>query len=383
MKNSIILAEILFVCLLASCVENGYSITGQAPWEDGQAVLSYSTPNDLSIKDTCVLKNGLFQFKGSVSDVVRGRICLSHEGESPLNAFFFVENAPLTVTLDLDSCVDYGSDREVRKTQVTGGPNNDMAAEIASVMDDLGKTDYFAEMVTALKELEGTGFDPEKRDAFLNDYQSVYEEFADSIDVLSRRVVLSHPDEEVAGYFFKRYFNGQSLDIYEASFNQLSEKVRNCFLSTEVRQEIEALKATAPGAETPLFKLSTREGEEIALSSFRGQYVILDFWASWCGPCRAGMPAMKELYAKYHDKGLEVIGISTDHRTEDWTKALDELDLPWINVIDIVPAKNKPTETATRYGVHFIPSYFLIDKEGRMIGKMEHEALESELAALF
>ena len=96
----------------------------------------------------------------------------------------------------------------------------------------------------------------------------------------------------------------------------------------------------------------------MTLSSLRGQYVIVDFWASWCKPCRAGMPAMKDLYKKYHAKGLEIIGVSDDTNHDAWKQAVAQDQTPWIHVVDEFPEENKPSRVGRLYGVHYIPSYF-------------------------
>lgn len=120
----------------------------------------------------------------------------------------------------------------------------------------------------------------------------------------------------------------------------------------------------------------------MTLSSLFGQYLLIDFWASWCGPCRAGVPGLKELYAKYHDKGFEIIGIADDSNPESWKKALAEDKSPWIHVLDEFPDKNKPARVSSLYGVHYIPSYFLLDREGCFIGKFDHDGLEAKLHEL-
>ena len=126
------------------------------------------------------------------------------------------------------------------------------------------------------------------------------------------------------------------------------------------------------------FTLKNLAGEDFTLSSLKGKYVILDFWASWCGPCRASIPGVKELYAKYKDKGLEVVGVSCDRKPEDWKKASEEEQFPWINLIDTQDANR----VATKYAVHYIPTMYLIDKEGKMIGKMKHHELDAKLKEL-
>ena len=189
-------------------------------------------------------------------------------------------------------------------------------------------------------------------------------------------------DVEASAYMYRIYNSDLPFEELEAGFNRYSEKVRNSFLAKDLSEELAARRATIPGAEAPDFTLNDPEGNPVTLSSLRGQYVIVDFWASWCKPCRAGMPAMKELYAKYHDKGLEIIGVSDDNDHDKWRQAIEQDQTPWIHVVDEFPEENKPARVGQLYAVHYIPSYFLLDKEGKVIGKMEHEELEAKLAEL-
>src|SRR5690606_30851036 len=110
-----------------------------------------------------------------------------------------------------------------------------------------------------------------------------------------------------------------------------------------------------------------RDSTSFTLSSTRGQYVLIDFWASWCAPCRASIPHWKELYAQYHDKGFEIVAVTNDSRWSDWFKALDEEKMPWIQVADEFPVKGMPARIGTLYLTPHLPSYVLLDKEGKVI----------------
>ena len=130
----------------------------------------------------------------------------------------------------------------------------------------------------------------------------------------------------------------------------------------------------------------------ISLSDYKGKYVLLDFWASWCVPCRAGNPHLKELYAKYHDKGIEFIGVSDDDSKPDaWHKAVEKDGLPWRHVLrglDMQKLMNNqpnPNDISEKYGIHTLPTKILIDPAGKIIGRYseESEPLDAELKKIF
>lgn len=141
------------------------------------------------------------------------------------------------------------------------------------------------------------------------------------------------------------------------------------------------LQATQPGEPFIDFSAPTPAGDTIRLSDFagKGHYVLIDFWASWCGPCRAAMPKLKELYARYHDKGFEVVGVSLDSSKESWEKAIAGLELPWPQMSDLQGWKSAG---APEYGIKMIPSTFLLGPDGRIIAR-NAEDLEKELEKAF
>ncbi|MEE4116668.1 MAG: TlpA disulfide reductase family protein [Marinilabiliaceae bacterium] len=116
----------------------------------------------------------------------------------------------------------------------------------------------------------------------------------------------------------------------------------------------------------PGFKLHDSEGELFNSESIRGKYVLIDFWASWCGPCHKKFPELIELYTEFHIEGLEIVGISTDFKKEPWLADLEKLDLPWIQLIDM---KGEESVAVTRFGVSAIPALFFIGPEGKIIAR--------------
>lgn len=145
--------------------------------------------------------------------------------------------------------------------------------------------------------------------------------------------------------------------------------------------KVQKLKGMPMGALAPDFTLNTPEDIPLALSSLRGNVVLIDFWASWCGPCRAENPNVVNVYKKYHSKGFEILGVSLDKDKQKWIEAIKKDELTWLQVSDL---KWWKCEAAQLYGVNSIPMSFLIDKEGKIIAKnLRGEALDKKLEEVF
>ena len=386
-----ILSLILAVAALGACADKqpGYVIKGQAGDLDGKAVLAYALPDGTPFSDTVAMNKGKFTFKGSVPEVLIASVALLPAGEDPLRTNLYVENCPLTMKVNLDKVIDYAQygGKILSDVTTTGGPNNEFSDKFQNVRKIVGQRPEFQELAAALEEVESMGYADmaayqQKQAEIQSKYAEQLPAYYEALEEETKKVIAGNPDVEAAAYMFNRYASSYDTDKYEAAYNRFSERVRGSFLAADMREEYTARKATQPGAVAPDFTLNDPEGKPVTLSSLRGQYVIVDFWASWCKPCRAGMPAMKELYKKYHKKGLEIIGVSDDTSHDAWKQAIAQDQTPWIHVVDEFPIENRPARVGLLYGVHYIPSYFLLDKEGKVIGKMEHEELEAKLAEL-
>jgi peroxiredoxin len=166
----------------------------------------------------------------------------------------------------------------------------------------------------------------------------------------------------------------------EPLYNALSEKVKKSASGKNVRQMLDVYKTVAVGMPAPDISQPGPDGKAISLSSLRGQYVLVDFWASWCGPCRKENPNLVKAYAQYKEKGLTILGVSYDDKKDRWLAAIQKDGLGWLQVSDL---KGWQNASAATYYIKAIPSNVLVDKEGKIIAKnLMGQKLYDKLAEL-
>ena len=173
----------------------------------------------------------------------------------------------------------------------------------------------------------------------------------------------------------------------QAAFSHFAERFIREFgesdpaAAASLQQELEQARSFTIGGTPPDFSMETPEGELLSLSDLRGQVLLVDFWASWCGPCRKENPNVVRLYQQYKDKGFEILGVSLDSKRDRWLQAIEQDGLTWPHVSDLQGWKNA---AAQLYGVSSIPHTVLLDAEGRIIARnLRGRALEQKLAEIF
>jgi peroxiredoxin len=160
-------------------------------------------------------------------------------------------------------------------------------------------------------------------------------------------------------------------------YNKLGKHVRNTPSGKEFVNRLTAAKKSAIGQPAIDFSQPDAEGKNVYLTSYKGKYVLVDFWASWCGPCRAENPNVARAYSKYKDKGFDVLGVSLDDKKDKWEAAIQADNLPWTHVSDLKGWKNAAAE---QYGIRAIPQNILVDPKGNIIAKnLRGDALEKKL----
>ncbi|WAC39005.1 redoxin domain-containing protein [Pedobacter sp. SL55] len=164
-------------------------------------------------------------------------------------------------------------------------------------------------------------------------------------------------------------------------FNALPKELRATDMGKELAQRIEANTLTAVGKPAPLFTQQNEVGKPVSLADFKGKVVLVEFWASWCGPCRSENPNLVKQYKTYHDKGFEIISVSLDHVKTAWLEAIEKDGLEWTHVSDL---KGWNNEVGRLYGVRAVPASFLVDAQGKIIGNgLRGEPLNEKLAEIF
>ena len=200
----------------------------------------------------------------------------------------------------------------------------------------------------------------------------------DELSNVTLDFIATHPNHIIAAYLV--YRNALSLSLsaeIEAQLLLLSPDMSNKFV-TYIKQIIERIKQTEVGSVLPNIELPDSEGNLISTESLRGKYVLIDFWATWCTPCIREIPNLKDLYAKYNEKGFEIYGISLDMDKDAWLSSLIRYDLSWINVTDL-----DGSPTARQMSIQYIPHTFLLGPDGVIIAvNLREEALANKLAEL-
>ncbi|HSC40114.1 MAG TPA: TlpA disulfide reductase family protein, partial [Chitinophagaceae bacterium] len=207
--------------------------------------------------------------------------------------------------------------------------------------------------------------------------------YTEEIQEINIWFLTAYPRSYVSADVILNCISELTTDSIKLFYDRLDDKVRNSYPGKYIAEILEKRKIGMPGTTAPAFSASDINGVELRLEGFKGKYVLLDFWGSWCLPCRKLNPHLKELYAQYGPKGFEVIGVAADDRTPDaWKKAVAQDGLPWRHVL--------AGSISGQYNIHELPTQILIDSAGKIIarygggqGGEEHAALDKKLETIF
>jgi peroxiredoxin len=356
---------VLVLLFIASCQSNSkkYEVSGTVAGQDSGAVYLVKAEKGQAVTvDTTQLVNGAFSFEGSVEIPELHYLRMN---ERDYFAQFFLENTDIKVEAYKDS---------LQSTKVTGSPATDTFNEFldeVKVMSDKMK-EYQQEYSAAAATGNQDEMDRIKIDADASN---------ENMQVFAKNFVKEHSNSIVAPFITLTQLS-QQLDFQELKelVDLFPAQLDSSVYTLQLKEFIEEKGRTAIGTEAPGFTMNDTEGNPVSLSSFKGKYLLIDFWASWCGPCRKENPNVVNAYNKFNDKNFEILGVSLDRDKDAWLKAIDEDNLTWTHVSDLKYWQN---EVAQLYGVNSIPHSILLDPDGKIIAKnLRGQELHDKLGEL-
>lgn len=356
----------LAVFVLAGCKhekEPGYTITGNITGADtGWVLLKTRDGQVFRTMDSVAVDEGKFEFKGTLG--LPEMYFMTIKG-SPEQFSFFLENSALTVTLHADS---------LQKSTVTGSKTHDLYR----------------------------GYKEEEKNfnLLLEEHYRLYEAAKESGDTVAQKVAERKFDsiQELLTAYQKEFVSKNVKSVvspylamrmaYLFNFGELTnlDKALDTTLSRSIyvkdlKKRLDILSAVQPGKEAPDFTMNDTLGNPVSLKSFRGKVLLVDFWASWCGPCRHENPNIVAAYQAFSEKGFDVLGVSLDDEKSEWIKAIHKDKLTWTHVSDLQGWQNSASKL---YGVMSIPANFLLDREGKIIAsELTGDVLKAKLSELF
>ena len=368
--------SLIVCCLLwgTACSQVVYDITGV--WVDGAGktlqlrTLEGGNVEGEFLDSVVVATDGTFVLRGQVDRKQCAMIASAKYGFRAI----FLDGTSMRFTINTG---EY-SYKNPSASYVFDNETKDQLAAQAMVQfwgDDYIRNFSLGGLGLSLKRATTKG----KQDSIAAEIKQVEREQWDQMNAFLQQ----YNDSDVAPYFIEmNMLRMMSLEQISSFYDRFTNRVKQTEKGREIGERIALLKKLAPGSFAPEFELTTSDGKKIALKDLRGHIVLLDFWASWCGPCMDEMSNVKALYEKYHDRGLEIVGISMDNNKAKWEGAIERAGLVWHHVSSLKGMNRCPV--AKLYQVVAIPKLYIVDKDGKIIAKdLRGEDLREKMDELF
>ncbi|WP_432411036.1 redoxin domain-containing protein [Rasiella sp. SM2506] len=366
-----VLFSIMAVAFLIACQgeSNTYTISGTAQgFEDGTTIMVNQinpVSNQPSVIDTIIITGGTFTASYPKNDMATvNYLSVGQQG----TLAYFPENKDLQVTLYKDS---------IQASYVTGSPQNDTYREFVSTITKYGRRrqDIGTQYRTAQQQQDGM---------LATQLQAENAKILEEEIAYKKNFIAENGGSLFSVMLISEMLNKKQLTSIEAksALDGLDPKMKESTTAVKIRTTVENMSAADIGSKAPEFSAKTPEGTDLALSDALGKYTIIDFWASWCKPCRIENPNVVKVYEKYHDKGLNIISVSLDRQGQEdrWKQAITDDNMDWYHVSNLMFWQDP---IAKQYSVRSIPATFLLDENGTIIDKnLRGPALEAKIASL-
>lgn len=307
-----------------------------------------------------VIKNGTFTFKGTQAGTAHRYISCG-KGDKSLTMDFFLENGSIKIKLGKEN------------DSASGTANNDAYQEYRSQIGALN-----AKAMAAYEEAKN----PKTSEAVQKQKMAEVDACEKEMMALAEATINKNLHNAVGVQLFKQTYYEMSTEQVEKILNEIPASFQKDPEIMSIKQRVMKQKTTAAGKKFVDFEMKTPDGKPIKLSDYvgKGKVVLIDFWASWCGPCRKEMPNIVKLYQQYKDKGFEIVGVSLDKSNQNWKDAIAKLGITWPQMSDL---KYWDCAGAKLYAVNAIPHTVLIDGNGVIIARgLVGEELAQKLAEI-
>lgn len=370
MKKITLLA--LLTLSILSCnnlKDNEFLISGTANGiENGKKVfVEIQDENGVIAKDTGVIENGKFELKGSTDNIDLGFIRIENE---KINLPIILEEGKIKINIVKDS---------LQKSTIEGTFNNDKFQkfnnESVAILEKVKKfeKENNPKMQKALTENDTVT---------VNKIKKEYKNFQNDMNDYSKTFIKNNPDAFISVLLLENFLMREYIPATEIKsfYDKLDKKLVNTKSAQNIKKTLDLMLAVVIGKPAPKFSAKSPEGKLISLDESLGKVTIVDFWASWCAPCRKENPNVVALYNEYHSKGLNIIGVSLDQDAKKWKDAIAKDNLSWIHVSNL---KYWDEPIGKQYGISSIPATFILDAKGNIVAKdLRGDALRAKVKEL-